>query len=216
MILFVLFCAFDRLDEVKIFLHLPLKPNDGCTLLLLPWLTSWMKSGLLFQNDWLTYILDSIYHLWETGEIIFPIFIIFCSMFKKFCTTTSMVPLPLPPPPPKPPVHHHRHYYCCFNYCSLSQWCLLQCHCCEPSFSPFPPQPSPLLSLLPLLPLPCPLPLPCWMAGIWWNGQIKANAPVRGKTLSLTMKISTQVYVHFKLFSHSSWPQRSPAKPNIV
>ena len=139
----------------------------------------------------------------------FPIFIIFCSMLKKFCTTTSLVPLPLPPPPPSPPVHHHHHYYCCFNYCSLSQWCLLQCHFYEPSFSPFPTQLSPLLSLLPLLTLPCPLPLACWMAGIWWNGQIKANAPVRGKIFSLTMKISTQVYVHFNF-------SVSPADPNVT
>ena len=55
-----------------------------------------MKSGLLFQNDWLTYILHSIYHLWETGEIIFLF-----SSFSVLCLK-SFVP---------PPAWYHYRYH---------------------------------------------------------------------------------------------------------
>ena len=111
-----------------------------------------MKSGLLFQNDWLTYILHSIYHLWETGEC-FSICVNFLFCVEKISSTSSMVPLALSPVPPSDlhwstttvvPVtvvssteatatathyhnhhqHHHPHHQ---HHCYYCHFCLYDC-----------------------------------------------------------------------------------------
>ena len=211
MILFVLFCAFDRLDEVKIFLHLPLKPKDACTLLLPPWLTSWMKSVLLFQNDWLTYILHSIYHLWETVEIIFLF-----SSFSVLCWKRFV------PPPAWYHYRYHHHHHHHHQYTTTTTTTTITttialitavfhsdafssatatshhfhhshhnyrhyCHCCFTTAA--------MSSATALLDGRY---MVKWAMPMLW-----------GKTFPLTMKISTQVYVHFNF-------SVIPADPNVA
>ena len=165
-----------------------------------------MKSGLLLQNDWLTYILHSIYHLWETGEIIFPIsFSVLCwkvlyhhqhgtttattttttttttTITTTVALTTAVFDSDATSNATATNHHfHHSHHNYRISVTAASATAAM----------------SSATALL--------------------DGRFMmkwAMQMLRGKTVSLTMKISTQVYVHFNLSVSLADP--NVAQPNL-